>query len=522
MERDMKIVDGSRFDSSHGTQGERRVLSLTLPILLAVQFLLICETSITAQDETKSTTDGNELRIPKLEETSLTSPIFATLGTDPASGSLRVIVMPDFFGGNARVGLETWDNEAIQKVLKLSDGQYYKISGLKKKMVNELREARIKAMKDVDHLYQATDFRQLELQKYQDTFAATMEVLTPEQKSRYQVLERRSRLVQLGWDFVFKLMERDPAMKIPANTRLRLDALLLDKREHFQKLTDERFAQFLTGLDEVLDEQQVATIAEMVGSGKYVVRPTIEELASQLNADDQERFDLEKDRLALLRRSKSLGLDGLIYLKSGSGGTQTGNLARDVIRSAYAKLDLMGDERQLLIDYSDRDGPYRRGLEKRLDVLLEAAERYNRGEISEDEKNRREKEAYIEFDNYLWKEVMGDLIPVLRRQVEQHLVQLEIQAIGFPTALTKGHLAKHVKLTGAQRSQLDKYYEKTREAILKDTHAWTLELENEIRALLTKEQVKYLQTELSAFDNDTIIYGTPMLMLLPRVIHFPQ
>jgi len=99
---------------------------------------------------------------------------------------------------------------------------------------------------------------------------------------------------------------------------------------------------------------------------------------------------------------------------------------------------------------------------------------------------------------------------------------LEIQAIGFPTALTKGHLAKYVKLTAAQRNFLDKYYEKTRESILKDTRDWTLELENEIRALLTPEQVKYLQQELSAFDNESIIYGTPMLMLIPRLIHFPQ
>jgi hypothetical protein len=298
--------------------------------------------------------------------------------------------------------------------------------------------------------------------------------------------------------------------------------LLEEKRAHFQKLTDERFAKFLSGLEEVLDEKQVATITEMVGTGKYVVRPTIEELASQLNADDQERFDLEKDRLALLRRSKSLGLDGLIYVKSGSGGTQTGNLARDVIASAYEKLDLMGDSRRLFIDYSNRNGPYGRALEKREDACLKAGEQFNRGEISEDEKNRRENEANLELDNYLWKEVMGDLIPGLKHQVEQHLIQLEIQAIGFPTALTKGHLAKHVQLTGAQRSQLDKYYEKTRAAILKDTHAWTLELENEIRPLLTKEQVQYLQAELSAFDNDAIIHGTPMLMLLPRLIHFPQ
>jgi hypothetical protein len=126
------------------------------------------------------------------------------------------------------------------------------------------------------------------------------------------------------------------------------------------------------------------------------------------------------------------------------------------------------------------------------------------------------------LDNYLWKEVMGDLIPGLQRQVEQHLIQLEIQAIGFPTALTKGHLAKYVKLTAAQRNFLDKYYERTRESILKDTRDWTLELENEIRALLTEEQVKYLQQELSAFDNESIIYGTPMLMLIPRLIHFPQ
>jgi len=154
--------------------------------------------------------------------------------------------------------------------------------------------------------------------------------------------------------------------------------------------------------------------------------------------------------------------------------------------------------------------------------MSETDEQFNRGQISLDEKNRRESAATIELDNYLWKEVMGDLIPGLQRQVEQHLIQLEIQAIGFSTALTKGHLAKYVKLTAAQRNFLDKYYEKTRESILKDTRDWTLELENEIRALLTEEQVKYLQQELSAFDNESIIYGTPMLMLIPRLIHFPQ
>lgn len=496
--------------------------SLAACILWAVLLQFCASPTSTAQDIPSPPPADKPLQIPKLEETSLTSPIFATLSSDPVSGSLKVVVMPDFFGGNVRVGLENWDNESIQKVLKLSDGQLAKISELKRKLVNELRDARIKAMQDVDHLYEAHDFRELELKKYQEAFAATLEVLTPEQKARYQALERRSRLTQLGWEFVFKLMDKDPALKLPANVRLKMEALLLDKREHFQELTDERFAKFISGLEEALDSDQVATIAEMVGSGKYVVRPTIEEFASQLNADAEERFDLEQDRLALLRRNKSVGLDGLIYLKPGGGGTNTGNLARDVIASAYEKLDLMGDSRRLFIDYADRNGPYRRGLEKRQDAQLEAGEQYNRGQISLEEKNRRENAANIELDNYLWKEVMGDLIPGLQRQVEQHLIQLEIQAIGFPTALTKGHLAKYVKLTGAQRSFLDKYYEKTRESILKDTRDWTLELENEIRALLTKEQVKYLQQELSAFDNESIIYGTPMLMLIPRVVHFPQ
>lgn len=517
----------SKFDSSslNGQYPSQRACTgfvYLLSTLFVLTLFLKYEASAAGQDKLKNEPADKPLQIPKLEETGLTSPIFATLSNDSASGNLQIVVMPDFFGGNVRMGLQTWDNKAIQKVLMLSDGQLGKISGLKKKLVNELRDARIKAMQDVEYLHEASDFRELELKKYQEAFAATMEVLTPEQKTRYQSLDRRSRLVQLGWDFVFKLMDKDPTMKISASNRLKLEAILEEKREHFQKLTDERFAKFLSGLEEVLDEKQVATITEMVGTGKYVVRPTIEELASQLNADDQERFDLEKDRLALLRRSKSLGLDGLIYLKSGSGGTQTGNLARDVIASAYEKLDLMGDSHRLFIDYSDRNGPYGRALEKRGDACLIAGEQFNRGEISEDEKNRLENDANLELDNYLWKEVMGDLIPGLKRQVEQHLIQLEIQAIGFPTALTKGHLAKHVQLTGAQRRQLDKYYEKTREAILKDTHAWTLELENEIRALLTPEQVKHLQQELSAFDNESIIYGTPMLMLIPRLIHFPQ
>ncbi len=518
----MRFSECFRLTISYKIQTATKSIASLSSYLFGIQLTLICFTLSITQDETKAPLDGNELRIPKLDESGLKSPIFSTLTTDSASGSLQVVVMPDLFGGNVRIGLEAWDNKAIQKVLKLSDGQLAKISGLKRKLVNELRDARIKAMQDVDYLYEAHDFRELELKNYQEAFAATLEVLTPEQKARYQGLERRSRLTQLGWEFVFKLMDKDPALKLPANVRPKMEALLLDKREHFQKLTDERFAKFISGLEEALDSDQVATIAEMVGSGKYVVRPTIEEFASQLNADSEERFDLEQDRLALLRRNKSVGLDGLIYLKPGGGGTNTGNLARDVIASAYEKLDLMGDSHRLFIDYSDRNGPYRRGLEKQQDAMSETDEQFNRGQISLDEKNRRESAATIELDNYLWKEVMGDLIPGLQRQVEQHLIQLEIQAIGFPTALTKGHLAKYVKLTAAQRNFLDKYYEKTRESILKDTRDWTLELENEIRALLTEEQVKYLQQELSAFDNESIIYGTPMLMLIPRLIHFPQ
>ncbi len=508
-----------------------RLRSISMGLVAWLCLVILIVSAVRAQDETRSvpheSTNADQpskpdtLNIPKIEETKLSSPIFGMLMSN-STGSLQIAVMPDFFGGNARRGLDTWDNTSIQKVLKLTDGQIYKIEQLKKALSNDLRREMKIAMKNVEHLYQAHDFQKVELQKTEEAFSATLDVLTAEQKDRYTVLERRSRLVLLGWEFVFTLLERDPSLRIPTEVRKKLETILLEKREHFQKLTDERFAKFLSGLDEVLTEDQVATVAKMVGSGKYVIRPIIEELASQLNTESQDRFDLEKDRLALLRRQKMLGLDGAIYDKFGSGGSQTGNLARDVIVSAFDKIDLLGDPGNLYSDWVDTSGPYSKRLQQRQDETLSAEGAYHRGEIAQDVMYQRINAVHIEFDNYMWKEVMGDLIPGLKHQVEQHLIQLEIQAIGFPTALTKGHLAKHVLLTGAQRRHLDEYYEKTREAILKDTHAWTLELENEIRPLLTKEQVQYLQTELSAFDNDTVIYGTPMLMLLPRLIHFPQ
>jgi hypothetical protein len=480
------------------------------------------ETSQESLDADKLPPPENLLKIPKLNETKLSSPILAVLQSDPSTGTLQFVVMPDLYGGNVRRGLEMWDNPAVQTELKLTDGQLHKISTLKKDLVNELRKEMKEAMQGVEHLYQAPGFRNIDIQKHEETYAATLEVLTEGQKKRLQVLDRRSRLVQLGWDFVFQLLDRDPETRIPADARKMLEAVLQEKREHYQKLTDERFATFLTGLEDILNKEQVAKIKLLVGSGEFVVRPTIEELAWQLNTESEERFDIERDRLALLRRQKMLALDGSIYDISGSGGNLTGDLARDVIISAYSKIDLLGDPRAIQRIYADRNGPYSLRRKQRDEATMQAAGLYHRGEISEEVRKQRVREARIDFDNYLWKEVMGDLIPGLKRDVDRHLVQLEIQTIGFPLALTQGHLARHVQLTSAQKSKLDKYYMSVRESLLRDTKQWTIELENEIRPLLTDEQVKFLREELAAFDNNAIIHGTPMLMLLPRYLHFPQ
>lgn len=465
---------------------------------------------------------ADEPTIPKLNEIRLDSPIFAMLSVDALNGSLEVVVMPDFFGGNARIGLEDWDNPSVQNELKLTEGQLYKILAIKKKLVNELRYEMKQALKEVEHLYQAGGFREIDRRKHEEAYAATIEVLSEEQRSRFQALQRRRRLVQLGWEFAFQLMERDPKYRTSADVREKIEQVFRESRARFQERATEQIAKFLAGLDEILDDEQVATVAKMVGDGKYVVRPIIEEFACQLKSRSNENLSLESDPLTLLRRQKKIAVDGAIEDIHGGGGSQTGNLARDVIMSAYGKIDLLGDAGDLFADYTEPNGRFHLKMEQRNKEISQSEGLYHRGEISEEVLNQRVVEAQVEFDVYLWNEVMGDLIPGLRHQVEKHLIQLEIQAIGFPTALTYGHLARHVKLTTAQRNQLDKYYDSTRESIFRDTKAWTIELENEVRALLSEDQVKLLRTELSAFDNDAIIYGTPMLLLIPRYVHFPK
>jgi hypothetical protein len=465
---------------------------------------------------------ADEPKIPKLNEIRLDSPIFAMLSIDPLNGSLEVVVMPDYFGGNARIGLENWDNPSVQNELKLTEGQLHKISAIKKKLANDLRNEMKQALKEVEHLYQAVGFQEMDRRKHEEAYAATIEVLSEEQRSRFQVLQRRSRLVQLGWEFVFQLLDRDPKYRTSADVQKKLEKVFQESRARFQERSTEQIAKFLAGLEEILDAEQVATVAKMVGDGKNVVRPIIEEFACQLKSRSNENLSLESDPLKLLRRQKKIAVDGTIEDIHGGGGSQTGNLARDVIMSAYGKIDLLGDAGDLFSELTEPNGRFHLKMEQRNKEISQSEGLYHRGEISEEVMNQRVVEAQVEFDVYLWKEVMGDLIPGLRHQVEQHLIQLEIQAIGFPKALTYGHLARHVKLTTAQRNQLDKYYDITRESIFRDTKAWTIELENEVQALLSEDQVNLLRTELSAFDNDAIIHGTPMLLLIPRNVHFPK
>jgi len=442
-------------------------------------------------------------------------------GSNDRSARLNVILLPDCFAGNLHRPTKMWAVPSVHQELELTDRQREKISGLKRDMQQELRQKVREALKnDVPSYTQSPEYQSLRLQLLHETHEAILKVLVPAQLARFQALERRSRLTQFGWEFVFRLLDRNPETRIEPATRKKLDDLLKEKREFFKSQAKEKFAEFLTGMEEILDENQTEVITRMLGDGKYVVRPTIEEMIWQLNTDNQEEFDIEKDRFALLRRSKLLALDGSIYDAKGGGGLNTGLLARDVILSAYSKIELEGDSIGFIQQLSNPNGPYHAKMKKQFDDIREAERRFQIGEISESAMNQRIDEARIDFDKFLWDSVMGDLIPGLERQVNQHLVQLEIQTVGFPVALTQGHLARDVRLTRAQTQRLEKYYESTREKWKEATKRWTVELEQEIRDLLSKEQVEFLREELSAFDTDTIVFGTPTLVLLPRHFHF--
>jgi len=403
----------------------------------------------------------------------------------------------------------------------LSDSQLKRIAELKQNMNQDIRQQIKDALqKGQSGFSNSDDYRRLRIERGQEAQEAICAVLVPTQLKRYHALERRSRLVQFGWDFVFRLMDRNPETRLSSETKRKLDTLLKERAEQFQEQSAQCFMDFIKGFDEILDESQVDVIGRMVGDGKYVVRPTIEEMIWQLNLDSDEKFEIERDRFALLRRNKLLALDGSVYDAKGGGGLNTGLLARDVILSAYAKIELEGDSIWFLKELSNPNGPYHSTMMKHFKEIEEAERRWQVGEITEQVKDDRITEARIEFDRFLWNNVMGNLIPGLQRQVHQHLVQLEIQASGFPIALTQGHLSRDVQLTPTQKKMLKRYYQITHEEWKKKSKDWTIKLEEEIRDLLTPEQVAFLKEELAAFDHDTIVFGTPMLVLLPRHMHF--
>jgi hypothetical protein len=142
-------------------------------------------------------------------------------------------------------------------------------------------------------------------------------------------------------------------------------------------------------LEAFLDATQLEVITRMLGDGKYVVRPTIEEMIWQLTTDKQLEFNIETDRFALLRRNKLLAIDGSIYGIPGAGGLNTGLLARDVILSAYAKIELEGDALDFVQLLSDPQGPYYDRMMKQFEEIKQAEERFQMGELSEQAMNQR-------------------------------------------------------------------------------------------------------------------------------------
>ncbi len=461
-----------------------------------------------------------ERRLPTVDQVWFHSPIFAMLQNDQSAG-LQFILMPDFFGGNLERALNMWEVPSVRQELELTDRQLERIADLKRDSQQNLRLAVKDARRDGNNTFaQSPEYQSLRLQKLKDTHEEILKVLVPAQLDRLKSLERRSRLTQLGWEFVFRLMDRNPETRIDPTTRRKLDELIKEKRALIESQTKERFAKFLTDLEEFLDDTQLEVITRMLGDGKFVVRPTIEEMIWQLTTDKQLEFNIETDRFALLRRNKLLAIDGSIYGTPGAGGLNTGLLARDVILSAYAKIELEGDALDFVQQLSDPQGPYYDRMMKQFDEIKQAEERFQMGELSEQAMNQRIAESRIGFDDFLWKSVMGDLIPGLERQVKQHLVQLEIQSVGFPLALTQGHLARDVRLTAAQKQKLEKYYRVTQQQWKEETKRWNVELEEAIRELLPDTHVDFLRQELSAFDTDTVVFGTPTLVLLPRHFHF--